>query len=112
MTLGVLTSIPVSEIIGRRKLFFISNFFSVLGFLVIFLAPSFFLLMVGRGTQCLGMGLGAMTIGVFLSEISTVKMRGPLIGISQTSAVVGNLISSSLCIFLPIEFLSLVLASN
>ena len=112
MTLGVLISIPVSELIGRKKLFFISNIFSILGYLIMFFAPSFLFLMLGRSTQCLGMGLGAMTIGVFLSEISTVKMRGPLIGISQTSATVGQLISSSLCIFLPIQFLSLVLASN
>ena len=112
MTLGVLVSIPVSEIIGRKKLFFISNILSILGYLVIFFASSFLLLMLGRSIQCLGMGLGAMTIGVFLSEISTVKMRGPLIGISQTSATTGLLISSFLCIFIPIQFLSLVLACN
>ena len=51
-------------------------------------------------------------MGVFLSEISTVKMRGPLIAISQTSCCVGQLIGASICIFLPIEFLSLVLASH
>ena len=110
--LGVLISIPVSEIIGRKKLFFVSNIFSILGYLVIFFAPSFLFLMLGRSTQCLGMGLGGMTIGVFLSEISTVKMRGPLIGMSQTSTAVGLLIASTLCIFIPIQFLSLVLACN
>ena len=112
MMLGVLISIPVSEIIGRKKLFFVSNIFSILGYLVIFFAPSFLFLMLGRSTQCLGMGLGGMTIGVFLSEISTVKMRGPLIGMSQTSTAVGLLIASTLCIFIPIKFLSLVLACN
>ena len=101
MMLGVLISIPVSEIIGRKKLFFVSNIFSILGYLVIFFAPSFLFLMLGRSTQCLGMGLGGMTIGVFLSEISTVKMRGPLIGMSQTSTAVGLLIASTLCIFIP-----------
>merc|ERR1711892_94952 len=105
MTLGVLISIPVSEKIGRKKLFFVSNIFSILGYVVMYFAPSFLLLVLGRATQCIGMGLGAMTIGVFLSEISTVKLRGPLMGVSQTSACVGQLIAASLCIFLPVEYL-------
>ena len=65
-----------------------------------YFAPSLIVLIVGRTVQCVGMGLGAMTMGVFLSEISTVKMRGPLIGKSQTSCCIGLLIGTSLCIFL------------
>ena len=112
MTCGVLMSIPISEKIGRKKLFVISNIFSIMGYIVMYFAPAFSVLVLGRSIQCFGMGLGAMTVGVFLSEISTVKMRGPLIGISQTSACVGQLIGASICIFLPIQFLSLILASH
>ena len=110
MTIGVLLSIPVSEKIGRKKLFFISNMFAIVGYILMYFASSLIALVAGRTTQCVGMGLGAMTIGVFLSEISTVNMRGPLIGISQTSCCIGLLLVTSICIFLPIEFLSLIMA--
>ena len=112
MTAGVLLSIPISEKIGRKRVFITSNIFSVLGYLIIFFTPSFLLLMLGRITQCFGMGLGAITLGVFLSEITTVSMRGPLIGISATACVIGQLVGSFLCIFIPIQFFSIVLASH
>jgi len=108
MTGGVLLSIPASEKIGRKNLLLVSNLLSVVGYLVIFLATSFLLLMVGRGVQCVGMGLGVMTAGVFLSEICTVRLRGPLVGLSQTSLSIGQVLSTSLCIFLPIQFLAVV----
>jgi MFS family permease len=75
MTAGVLISIPSSEKIGRKKLFLVSNTISILGYVLMYFAQSFLVLVTGRTVQCIGMGLGAMTIGVFLSEVSTVKMR-------------------------------------
>ena len=109
---GVLTSIPLSKNIGRKKLFMVSNCFSFVGYLGMYFAPTFLVLMISRITQCIGMGMVAMTLGVYLSEIATVKMRGPLIGISQTSICFGLLIATALCIVLPIELLSVVLATH
>ena len=106
MTGGVLLSIPASEKLGRKNILLVSNLLSVVGYLVIFLATSFLHLMAGRGVQCVGMGLGVMTAGVFLSEICTVKLRGPLVGLSQTSLSIGQVLSTSVCIFLPIQFLA------
>ena len=60
MTGGVLLSIPASEKIGRKHLLLVSNLLSVVGYAVIFLATSFLLLMLGRGVQCVGMGLGGV----------------------------------------------------
>ena len=53
-----------------------------------------------------------MTTGVFLNEISTVKLRGPVSGCNMTSNVVGILCYTALCIVLPIQWLSLALAAN
>ena len=109
---GVLISIPASEKMGRKPVFVVSNILSILGYLLMYFAPSFLLLVLGGVTQCLGMGLGSMCPIMLLSEISIVKLRGPLTGVSQTSACVGQLMAASLCIFLPMEYLSLVLAGH
>ena len=112
MVAGVLLSIPASEKLGRKKIFLVSNCISICGYLLLYFAPSFLLLVVGRAVQCTGMGLGAMTTGVFLNEISTVALRGPVSGCNMTSNVIGILCYTSLCIVLPIQWLALTLAAN
>ena len=102
MVLGVLLSIPASEQLGRTKVFLTSQSLSLLGYLGLYLAPSFLLLAAARAVQCTGMGLGAMTTGVYLTEISTVRMRGPVSGCNMTSNVIGILCYTALCIGLPI----------
>merc|ERR1719348_741095 len=54
------------------------------------------------------MGLSAMTVGVYLSEITTVKLRGPILGMNQTSPCIGMLLTTSVCVFLPLKYLSLI----
>ena len=112
MVAGVLLSIPASEKLGRKKIFLVSNCISISGYLLLFFAPSFLFLVIGRAVQCTGMGLGAMTTGVFLNEISTVKLRGPVSGCNMTSSVIGTLSYTVLCIVLPIQWLALALAVN
>ena len=112
MVIGVLLSIPASEKLGRKRIFLVSNCISISGYLLLYFAPSFLLLVIGRAVQCSGMGLGAMTTGVFLNEISTVKLRGPVSGCNMTSNVIGILCYTALCIVLPIQWLSLTLAAN
>ena len=112
MGLGVLLSIPVSEALGRKKMFLMANFLSFLGYVCLYLAPSFLTLVLARTLQCTGMGLGAMIIGVYLNEISTINLRGPLSGSNMTANVLGALFYTGLCILLPIQFLSLVFAGH
>ena len=112
MVVGVLLSIPASEQLGRKRIFLVSNCISISGYLVLYFAPSFLFLVIGRAVQCTGMGLGAMTTGVFLNEISTVKLRGPVSGCNMTSNVIGILCYTALCIVLPIQWLALTLAAN
>jgi SP family galactose:H+ symporter-like MFS transporter len=112
MLFGVLLSIPASERLGRTKVFLTSQALSMLGYLGLYLAPSFLLLVVARAVQCGGIGLTAMTTGVYLTEISTVRMRGPVSGCNMTSNVIGLLCYTALCIVLPIQLLPLVLAAN
>ena len=68
--MGVLASIPASEILGRKRMFLLSNFISCLGFVALYLAPNFPFLIALRIGQCFGLGLGATTTAVFLTEVS------------------------------------------
>ena len=70
MCLGVLASIPASERLGRKKMFLVSNLVSCLGFVCLYFAPSYLLLVAFRIGQCFGLGLGATTTAVFLTEAS------------------------------------------
>ena len=112
VSLGILLSIPASEKLGRKRMYLLSNGLSFLGYLAIHLAPNFNVLLLSRLAQCGSMGFSMIITGVYLNEISTVKLRGPISGINMTSNVVGILFYTVLCIFLPIQWLSLALASH
>lgn len=112
MGLGVLVSIPVSERLGRKRTLLLCNIISIVGYVALHLAPSFLVLVVARCLQCTGLGLGAMTTGVYLQEIAVVKLRGPLVGASQTSFCTGLLCYTAISRFLPAPLLSLVLAGH
>jgi len=106
MNLGIFLSIPLSDLLGRKKMFLLSNTSSLLGYLAMFLAPSFPCLLAARAFQCAGMGLADVAPAVYLAEVSTVRLRGPISGCNMTASVAGTLFYTALCIVLPIELLS------
>ena len=73
LILGVFLGIPISEMLGRKRLLLISHLLSMGGYLALYLSQSFLMLCMSRAVQCIGCGLGAMTMGVYLQEISTVR---------------------------------------
>jgi len=107
MNLGVFLSIPLCEWLGRTRMFLVANFCSMLGYIAVFFAPNFPVLLTARFFQVCAMGLADISPGVYLTEISTVKSRGPLSGCNMTAGVMGTLFYTAICIFLPIRFLSL-----
>ena len=109
-SLGVLVSISLSYCVGRKKIFILS--YSFLGYIIIFATSSFWTLMAARVVQCFTTSLGEMIAVVFLSEISTVRLRGSIAGIYQLSVCFGILFYTALCMVLPIQFLSLALAGH
>ena len=110
--LGVLISGPMAEPLGLKRVLLISNFLSSLGSLAVFFAPSFPLLVLSRLLHCIGIGMGTTTAIIYISEISTIKTRGPFVGACLTMMVVATLGYTALCIILPIQWLSLVLVGN
>ena len=112
MNLGVFLSIPLGEWLGRKRMFVASNFCSMLGYIAVFFAPNFPVLLTARFFQVCAMGLADISPGVYLAEISTVKARGPMSGCNMTAGVVGTLFYTALCIRLPIQFLSLAFVAH
>ena len=110
MNLGVFLSIPLSEWLGKKRIFLASNISSMFGYFAVFLAPNFSVLLTARFFQVSAMGLADISPGVYLAEISTVKARGPMSGCNMTAGVVGTLFYTAICIILPIRFLSLAFA--
>ena len=110
MCLGVLASIPASERLGRKKMFLISNVVSCLGFVCIYLAPSYLFLVAFRIGQCFGLGLGATTTAVFLTEVGIVRLRGPVSGCNMTSFCFGLLCYTAISPLVPVSLLAIVLA--
>ena len=53
-----------------------------------------------------------MTIGVYLSEVCSVRLRGPLIGCSQVACNLGVLVYTATSSALPMELLAVVLAAH
>ena len=58
MTYGVLISIPISEKLGRKKIFLISNVFSILGYISVYFAPAVTVLILAEVSSVLGWGWG------------------------------------------------------
>ena len=112
MNLGVFLSIPLSEWLGRKKIFLASNFCSMFGYIAVFFAPNFPVLLTARFFQVCAMGLADINPGVYLAEISTVAARGPISGCNMTAGVVGTLFYTALCIVLPIRYLSLAFVAH
>ena len=112
LMLGTLASIPASERLGRKKLLLFSNLVNLASFLSLSLATSFTVLMLARLIGCIGLGLGGMTAIVYLNEIGIVALRGPLVGASQTSIYLGLLAYTALSTIIPVQYLSLAMASN
>ena len=74
MCLGVLASIPASERLGRKKMFLVSNLISSVGFVSLYMAPSYLVLVAFRIAQCFGLGLGGTTTAVYLTEVNIVNI--------------------------------------
>merc|ERR1719204_2734301 len=91
-------------------MFLLSNFISCLGFVALYLAPNFHFLVAFRIGQCFGLGLGATTTAVFLTEVGVVSLRGPVSGCNMTSFCFGLLCYTATSSLIPMSMLSLVLA--
>lgn len=63
---------------GRRPVVIISSIFFTIGSILLAVAPSKEVLLIGRAVVGMGIGLASMTIPMFISEVAPVELRGRL----------------------------------
>lgn len=90
--LGSLGGGKISNIIGRKWTMAVAAMFFQFGALVMTLAPSFYILIIGRLMAGIGIGFGVMIAPVYVAEISPSTSRGSLTSFPEIFVNIGILL--------------------
>ncbi|XP_078112657.1 proton myo-inositol cotransporter-like isoform X3 [Sander vitreus] len=80
--------------LGRRICILLASFIFSIGGIVLSLAPNKVVLLVGRITVGLGIGIASMTVPVYIAEVSPPHQRGQLVTINSLFLTGGQFIAS------------------
>lgn len=80
--------------LGRRICILLASFIFSIGGLILSLAPDKVVLLVGRITVGLGIGIASMTVPVYIAEVSPPQLRGQLVTINSLFITGGQFIAS------------------
>ncbi|HLR19262.1 MAG TPA: sugar porter family MFS transporter [Staphylococcus sp.] len=102
--IGSGSSGPMSDRLGRRRVVFIIAIIYIVGALILALAPSMEILVLGRLVIGLAVGGSTAIVPVYLSEMAPTEQRGSLSSLNQLMITIG-ILSSYLInyAFTPIE---------
>lgn len=95
-----LLSGPLQDKIGRKPTIILSDILFTLGALVMAVAPTIEVLMVGRLLVGFGVGIASLVVPVYLSEVSPQEMRGAVVAVDIMLITSGQLISASISLVL------------
>lgn len=84
---------PLSEKLGRRRLVFIISIIFIVGSLVLALAPTVEIVVLGRFIIGLAVGGSTAIVPVYLSELAPTDARGSLSSLNQLMITIGILSS-------------------
>ncbi|XP_023263006.1 proton myo-inositol cotransporter-like isoform X2 [Seriola lalandi dorsalis] len=80
--------------LGRRVCILMSSFIFSIGGIILSVAPDKVVLLVGRITVGLGIGIASMTVPVYIAEVSPSHLRGQLVTINTLFITGGQFIAS------------------
>ncbi|XP_074489815.1 proton myo-inositol cotransporter-like isoform X2 [Sebastes fasciatus] len=80
--------------LGRRVCILLASFIFSVGGIILSLAPGKVVLLVGRITIGLGIGIASMTVPVYIAEVSPPHQRGQLVTINSLFITGGQFIAS------------------
>ncbi|XP_069019220.1 solute carrier family 2 member 13b [Embiotoca jacksoni] len=80
--------------LGRRICILLSSFIFSVGGVILSVAPGKEVLLVGRVTVGLGIGIASMTVPVYIAEVSPPHMRGQLVTVNSLFITGGQFIAS------------------
>jgi len=72
----ILAAGPISEIIGRKKMIFISSIIFLIGVVFLVTATSFIEIILGRLIQGIGVGIITIVVPLYLAEVLPSNVRG------------------------------------
>ncbi|WP_323693934.1 sugar porter family MFS transporter [Staphylococcus pseudintermedius] len=84
---------PLSEKLGRRRLVFMISIVFIIGALILGLAPTMEILVLGRVIIGLAVGGSTAIVPVYLSELAPTDARGSLSSLNQLMITIGILAS-------------------
>lgn len=84
---------PLSEKLGRRRLVFMISIVFIIGALILVLAPTMEILVLGRVIIGLAVGGSTAIVPVYLSELAPTDARGSLSSLNQLMITIGILAS-------------------
>ncbi|XP_071363023.1 proton myo-inositol cotransporter-like [Trachinotus anak] len=80
--------------LGRRICILVSSFIFSVGGIILSFAPDKVVLLVGRITVGLGIGIASMTVPVYIAEVSPPHLRGQLVTINSLFITGGQFVAS------------------
>ena len=83
--------------LGSRPTILLASFMFLLGSIVMAAAPGRIVLLLGRLVVGAGVGLASNTIPLYISECSTVEMRGVLVTMNNVAITGGQLVAALVC---------------
>ena len=97
---GSIVGGPLSDHMGRRPTVLIADLMFTAGAVVMAIAPSIAVLVVGRLIVGFGVGIAAMVVPVYLAEISPTKVRGTIVTANVLAITFGQFASYLVCLAL------------
>ncbi|KAL3853170.1 hypothetical protein ACJMK2_016735 [Sinanodonta woodiana] len=84
----------LTDLLGRKKVIMLASFIFTAGAIIMAVAKSLVVLLVGRLIVGIGIGFASMSIPVYVAEAAPRSIRGRLVTLNQLSITVGILVSS------------------
>ena len=79
--LGAIVAGPLSEKFGRKPIILLADLMFTVGSILMYVAPSVNLLMMGRIIVGLGVGLASLIVPIYLAEVSPTEVRGTVVAV-------------------------------
>ncbi|KAF6774155.1 hypothetical protein AHF37_06840 [Paragonimus kellicotti] len=92
--IAALGSAYLTDRAGRKPVIIIASFIFSLGAIILGVANSKEILLVGRLIVGFAIGMASMTVPVYIAEISPSHLRGALVTLNQVSITVGQMIAA------------------
>lgn len=88
-SIAALLAGPLQDKLGRKPVIMIADVFFTVGALIMALAPSVGVLMLGRFVVGVGVGMASLVVPVYLAEVSPQEVRGAVVAIDIMIVTLG-----------------------